>query len=142
MAVAIRLSDLNQLGGRRGAAQPETDQHAAEAKDDVQKENIAKAEGDAAVGEKDAPNEKAAAVAENDIEKASAKPGLGLFVLAVAALVVFAFAISLAAPFLAGIQNVIGLLIIGFALWEAWRINAYRKLPITGPYELGAAPAA
>jgi hypothetical protein len=51
----------------------------------------------------------------------------------VAALV---FALSLAVPFLPGAANIIGLLIIGFALWETWKLNARRLLPISGPYQL------
>lgn len=49
-------------------------------------------------------------------------------------LIVFAFGYSLALPFLSGAQNFIGLLIIGFALWQAWKLTARRRLPITGPY--------
>jgi hypothetical protein len=48
------------------------------------------------------------------------------------------------APFLAGLENVIGILIIGFAVWEAWRINRRVKVAIEGPFEVkpsGAAPA-
>jgi hypothetical protein len=41
---------------------------------------------------------------------------------------------------LAGIQNVIGILIIGFALYEAWRVNAYAPLQIEGPFQIGARP--
>ncbi len=51
-----------------------------------------------------------------------------------AELIVFAFGYSLALPFLSGAQNFIGLLIIGFALWQAWKLTARRRLPITGPY--------
>ena len=47
-------------------------------------------------------------------------------------------AFVLASPFLAGIQNVIGLLIIGFALYEAWRVNAYTPFLVEGPFQLGA----
>jgi hypothetical protein len=50
----------------------------------------------------------------------------------------FVFVFSLATPFLAGAENLIGLLIIGFALWEAWKLNARRPLPISGPYQLGS----
>ena len=46
---------------------------------------------------------------------------------AVALLCVLAFGLALALPFLQGIQNIIGLLIIGFALWEAWRFNTCAK---------------
>jgi hypothetical protein len=53
---------------------------------------------------------------------------------------VSAFAFSLALPFLAGAKNIIGLLIIGFALWEAWKFTRRRVLPITGPYRIGAMP--
>ncbi|HEU4828187.1 MAG TPA: hypothetical protein VFT04_03225, partial [Gemmatimonadales bacterium] len=49
--------------------------------------------------------------------------------------------ISIAAPFLAGIENIIGLLIIGFALWQAWHMNAPRRLAITGPYAVAGARA-
>jgi hypothetical protein len=57
-------------------------------------------------------------------------------------LVVLVFAVSLAAPFLAGLQNVIGLLIIGFALWEAWKINKRAKVSFAGPYSLAGTPRA
>lgn len=66
--------------------------------------------------------------------------GIGEFLWAVTVLVAIVFAVSLAAPFLAGAQNVIGLLIIGFALWEAWKFNARQELPISGPYQLGPGP--
>jgi hypothetical protein len=56
-------------------------------------------------------------------------------------LLVLVFALSLAAPFLAGVENLIGLLIIGFALWEAWKLNARRPLQISGPYQIAPAPA-
>jgi hypothetical protein len=63
-----------------------------------------------------------------------------LLLLALAALLLFAFA--LAAPILAGFQNIIGLLIIGFALWEAWKINRKVKLNLAGPFTMPApAPA-
>jgi hypothetical protein len=42
---------------------------------------------------------------------------------------------SMVAPFFGGI---IGILIIGFALWEAWRMNRRLQINITGPYSLGA----
>lgn len=49
--------------------------------------------------------------------------------------------VSIAAPFLAGIENVIGLLIIGFALWQAWHMNRRVPLVFTGPYAVGRARA-
>jgi hypothetical protein len=54
----------------------------------------------------------------------------GRFALGVLALV----ALAAAAPFLAGIENVLGLLIIGFALFQAWQMNRRVPLTITGPY--------
>ena len=49
-----------------------------------------------------------------------------------------AFALLVAAiPFLAGVENIIGLLIIGFGLYEAWRLNRYQELTIEGPFRVG-----
>ena len=45
------------------------------------------------------------------------------------------FAIALAMPFLAGAGNFMGWIIIGIALYEAWKLN--RRLPITGPFRFG-----
>ncbi len=44
--------------------------------------------------------------------------------------------LALASPVLMGFENPIGLLIIGFALWEAWKFSATHPLPITGPYQV------
>ncbi len=52
-------------------------------------------------------------------------------------LVVILVAITLAAPILIGFSNPISLFIQGIALWEAWKFNKPRVLPITGPYTLG-----
>ncbi len=54
---------------------------------------------------------------------------------ALVALLLFAGAM-LILPFLAGISNIIGLLIIGFALFEAWRRTAKPKVDIEGPFEI------
>jgi len=50
------------------------------------------------------------------------------------------FALAAAVPFLSGFENVIGLLIIAFGLFEAWKINKRVPLVINGPYSV--APAA
>jgi hypothetical protein len=42
-----------------------------------------------------------------------------------------------AVPILAGFEQPIGLFIIGFALWEAWKINRRVRLVIQGPFALG-----
>ena len=49
-------------------------------------------------------------------------------------------AFAMAAPFLGGFENIIGILIIGFALWEAWKINRRVPLQIEGPFRLAQAP--
>lgn len=67
-------------------------------------------------------------------EPRAQKLKIGHLLLAVAALL----AIAAAAPILAGVQNIIGMLIIGFALFEAWRQNQRVELAITGPYRVGA----
>jgi hypothetical protein len=60
----------------------------------------------------------------------------------VAVALVLLFLLLLATPFLAGLQNIIGLLIIGFALWEAWKSNRRVPLAIAGPFELAPAGGA
>ena len=57
---------------------------------------------------------------------------------ALVALAVFA-GLVLAIPFLAGIENVIGLIIIGIGLYEAWKFNRKPQLTITGPHAIAAA---
>lgn len=47
-------------------------------------------------------------------------------------------AIAIAAPFLGGFQNIMGIIIIAIGLWEAWRQNHKLHLEITGPYPLAA----
>ena len=42
--------------------------------------------------------------------------------------------LALASPFLAGTENIMGLIIIGIALYEAWKIN--RRVPLEGPFRL------
>jgi hypothetical protein len=51
------------------------------------------------------------------------------------------FLLAAAAPFLMGVKNLIGLLIIAFGLWEAWKLNRRVELAISGPFQAGAAPA-
>lgn len=60
----------------------------------------------------------------------------------VALAVVFLVGVAMAAPFLQGIGNVIGVLIISFGLWQAWKLNAATPLAVAGPFRLDAAPAA
>jgi hypothetical protein len=65
-------------------------------------------------------------------------PALGDEGAITATLYVLAVPLAYAAPFLMGFQNVIGILIIGFALYEAWKINTRVPLETKGPFRLGA----
>jgi hypothetical protein len=55
--------------------------------------------------------------------------------------IVILLAVLYATPFLAGSENLIGILIIGFALYEAWKLNRRRELPVSGPHLVSAASA-
>ena len=68
---------------------------------------------------------------------AAAAPSLAGLGIAVALLLALAFA----APFLMGLENIIGIVIIGIGLYEAWKINRKTPLVIGGPFRVGAAPA-
>jgi hypothetical protein len=40
-------------------------------------------------------------------------------------------------PFLGGTQNLIGVLIIGIGLYEAWKVNRAGKFEVAGPFAVG-----
>lgn len=84
-----------------------------------------------------AVNPQPAAATPTAENAAGGVPGL---VLAVALL----FAIAFAAPFLAGFQNIMGLIIIGIGLYEAWKMNRRVEITLSGPYRVarGTPPAA
>jgi len=69
-------------------------------------------------------------------DAATESAGLGTVFLAFGVI----FLMAAAAPFFGGAGNIIGLLIIGFGLWEAWKTNRRVDLVINGPYSV--APAA
>jgi hypothetical protein len=46
----------------------------------------------------------------------------------------FIFGLAMVLPFLAGAENFMGWIIIGIALYEAWKIN--RRVPLSGPFRL------
>ncbi len=48
------------------------------------------------------------------------------------------FAFALAAPVLGGFQNILGMIIIGIALWQAWKMNRRVDVTFTGPFQAGA----
>jgi hypothetical protein len=74
----------------------------------------------------------ATAGAEADALDVLALPLYGLFLLGVAGLL----------PFLSLPENLIGVLIIGFALFEAWKLNKRTPLVISGPFEAARPPRA
>jgi hypothetical protein len=47
------------------------------------------------------------------------------------------FGLILALPFLGGASNLLGLGIIGFSLYEAWKLNRRAPLAIRGPFSVG-----
>lgn len=46
------------------------------------------------------------------------------------------FLIAMAAPFLSGLQNFMGLIIIAIGVWQAWSMNKKVKLSVQGPFEI------
>lgn len=50
---------------------------------------------------------------------------------------IFAFCLSLAVPFLAGPSNILGWIIIGVGLIEAWRLNRRVPIEVSGPFDAG-----
>jgi hypothetical protein len=48
------------------------------------------------------------------------------------------FGLAVAAPWLAGAQNFMGWIIIGIALYEAWKLNHRPPLQLAGPFQAGA----
>ena len=56
--------------------------------------------------------------------------------------VIYLFAFACAVPFLGGIGNFIGWIIIAIALYQAWKINRRVPLQITGPYKIAPTASA
>jgi len=81
----------------------------------------------------------AAAAAPAAGEPRSKAASAGQLALAVALFAALVFAFALAVPFLGGLQNVIGLVIIAIALYEAWKMNRHVPLVVTGPHRVGKA---
>ena len=55
---------------------------------------------------------------------------------AVGALALFGLFV-LAIPFLGGFENILGILIIGFGLYQAWQINRRQPFMVEGPFRVG-----
>ena len=56
-------------------------------------------------------------------------------------LVAAAFVVALVAPVLMGFDNILGLIIIGIGLYEAWKLNQRPPFATEGPFQVGAQPA-
>ncbi len=50
--------------------------------------------------------------------------------------VIIIMAVACAAPFLMSFDNILGLIIIGIGLYEAWKLNKRNEVTISGPYAL------
>ena len=84
-------------------------------------------EASATAGETAAPAQQIGAAEE-------APPTAAAAIVGIAVLVGFVLAI----PFLAGIENIMGLIIIGIGLYEAWKFNRKGQVTITGPHAIAA----
>jgi hypothetical protein len=51
--------------------------------------------------------------------------------------ILFIFGAALVAPFTSGLRDILGLAIIGIAVYEAWKLN--KPLVVTGPFRVAAA---
>jgi hypothetical protein len=54
---------------------------------------------------------------------------------------VVAIPFAYAVPFLGGFENAIGILIIGFALYQAWKMTVKHRFQWAGPFRVGSAGA-
>lgn len=70
------------------------------------------------------------------LRQAAEEDPLGRATPSLAYAIVFAFEL----PFLRGFEGIIGIFIIGIALYEAWKMNKKASLEITGPHVVGVAP--
>lgn len=71
---------------------------------------------------------------ETKVTAKSSEAKIGPLGFVVGALILIA--VLYATPFLAGLQNFLGILIIGFALYEAWKLNRKAELKVTGPHRV------
>lgn len=70
---------------------------------------------------------------------AAKSPRASPLVLVVA--IIFGIGLLYALPFLAGLQNILGLVIIGIALFEAWKLNVRAELSVSGPHRVSTSSA-
>lgn len=53
------------------------------------------------------------------------------------ATVILFVVLSVIMPVMSARENVITIAIVGFALWQAWKMNVRLKLPVSGPFRVG-----
>ncbi len=94
--------------------------------------------GDSATAAVDSVGAVKSAAALPDSSPTATQVSLVQFLVAMVALLGLAAAL----PVLAGIGNIIGMAIIAFALFEAWKLTAKVTIAITGPFAVGAGGAA
>jgi hypothetical protein len=80
-----------------------------------------------------APEKVGAGATAQPVMPASPVLAIGVWTLVTLYVVGYSYTI----PIQVGIQSPISLLIVGFALWEAWKLNRRVPLRITGPYRVG-----
>jgi hypothetical protein len=111
----------------------------AESADAAKTEAVSGATGGAAADESEvkAPVTEAGSTTGGTNESAPAEDEAISPILAIVALVGLTLALPILVAFGGG---VLSLLIVGFGVWEAWRVNKRVTIDITGPHELVTAP--
>ena len=84
-----------------------------------------------------APAAKIPAHVDTEQERPSLLRALAMLVVGMVVMI----GLSMVIPILVGFEHPIGLLIIGIALYEAWKVNRRPAIVITGPLRIGAAAA-
>jgi hypothetical protein len=84
------------------------------------------------------PSTPVRAASARDPSQGAEPMGAGRALLAVGVFLLVVAVIAFAAPFLGGFENIMGIVIMGIALYEAWKINRRQPLVITGPHRVGA----
>lgn len=97
---------------------------------DAKKANAAKEAAAGKPGAAAAPGGAAPANKPNPFQNMGMGQALGQLAFALLLLLGILYAL----PVLVGIHSPVGLLIVGFALWEAWKINRKTTIVFNGPY--------
>ena len=82
------------------------------------------------------PGETATPAAQNQAADEAPPTAAG----AIAAIAIL-IGLILALPFLGGVENIMGMIIIGIGLYEAWKFNRKGRVTITGPHAIAAVQA-